>query len=61
MEFMNDRRSSSPAAAGRRAAGAGFLQRVLAGSLILFVLGSVAQRTWVLLNSDLGQILRRLP
>jgi hypothetical protein len=61
MEFMNDRRSSRPAAAGRHGTVAALLQRLVSGSLILFVVGSLAQRTWVLLNSDVGQILRRWP
>jgi hypothetical protein len=30
------------------------------GSLILFMFGSFAERAWVLLNSDLGQLVRRL-
>ena len=29
-------------------------------SLILFFLGTFAQRAWVLLNSDVGQLVRRL-
>ena len=29
-------------------------------SLILFVFGTFAQRAWVLLNSDVGQLVRRL-
>jgi len=29
-------------------------------SLILFMFGTFAQRAWVLLNSDAGQLVRRL-
>ncbi len=36
------------------------VRRLLASSLILYLLGSVAQRAWVLLNSDVAQLVRRL-
>ena len=34
--------------------------RLLTSSLILYLAAVAAQRTWVLLNSDVGQLLRRL-
>ena len=38
----------------------GYLQRLVASSLILYLLGTVAQRARLLLNSDVGQLIRRL-
>ena len=38
----------------------GQLQRLVTNSLILYLLGNVAQRAWLLLNSDVSQLLRRL-
>jgi hypothetical protein len=38
----------------------GHLQRLVTNSLILYLLGNVAQRAWLLLNSDVGQLIRRL-
>jgi hypothetical protein len=39
--------------------GAGRLTKWLAASLTLYLLMSLAQRSWILLNSDIGQLLRR--
>ncbi len=36
-------------------------RRLLASSLILYLVGCVAQRAWVLLNADVVQLVRRLP
>jgi hypothetical protein len=33
---------------------------LVSSSLILYLAAVVAQRTWVVLNSDIGQLLRRL-
>jgi hypothetical protein len=34
--------------------------RLLANSLLLYLLADAAGRVWVVLNSDVGQLLRRL-
>jgi hypothetical protein len=36
-------------------------RRLVASSLILYFIGSFAQRAWLLLNSDMGQLIRRVP
>jgi len=38
----------------------GYLQQLLTSSLILYLIGNIAQRAWLLLNSDVGQLIRRL-
>ncbi len=38
----------------------GYLQRLVTNSLILYLLGNAAQRAWLLLNSDVSQLIRRL-
>jgi len=52
--------SKWPAATPRPKLTPAFVQRLATSSLILFLLGAVAQRTWVLLNSDVAQLIRRL-
>lgn len=34
-------------------------RRLLASSLILYMMVWIGQRAWVLLNSDIGQLIRR--
>jgi hypothetical protein len=36
------------------------VQRLVTGSLTLYLAATLAQRTWELLNSDVGVLLRRL-
>ena len=36
-------------------------QRLVTGSLTLYLAASLAQRAWEVLNSDVGVLLRRLP
>ena len=36
------------------------VQRLVTGSLTLYLAATLAQRTWGLLNSDVGVLLRRL-
>ncbi len=37
-----------------------FVASVLTASLILYLAASAANRTWVLLNSDVGDLIRRI-
>lgn len=37
-----------------------FASRLLTSSLVLYLLAVASQRAWVLLNSDVGHLLRRL-
>jgi hypothetical protein len=37
------------------------LQRLVTGSLTLYLAATLVQRTWEVLNSDVGVLLRRLP
>ena len=52
--------------AGRRWSGAGqvalkrWVLRLTTDSLILYLCATLAQRTWILLNTDVGQWVRRL-
>ena len=36
------------------------VQRLVASSLILYLIVATAQRAWALLNSDVGELVRRL-
>ena len=36
------------------------VQRLVASSLILYLVVATAQRAWTLLNSDVGELMRRL-
>jgi hypothetical protein len=36
------------------------VQRLVASSLILYLIVAMAQRAWTLLNSDVGELVRRL-
>jgi hypothetical protein len=48
-----------PAKGARALAWAG-VQRLVASSLILYLAAETAQRAWTLLNSDVGELMRRM-
>jgi hypothetical protein len=57
---MGDTRPTAPQRQPFRELALVPLQRLVTGSLTLYLAATLAQRTWELLNSDLGVLLRRL-
>jgi len=57
---MGDTRPTAPQRPPFRELALVRLQRLVTGSLTLYLAATLAQRTWELLNSDVGVLLRRL-
>jgi hypothetical protein len=57
---MRDTRPTAPQCQPFRELALVRVHRLVTGSLTLYLVATVAQRTWELLNSDVGVLLRRL-
>ena len=57
---MGDARLTTPRQPPFRELALARVQRLATGSLTLYLAATLAQRTWELLNSDIGVLLRRM-
>jgi len=57
---MGDARLTTPRQSSFRELALVRVQRLVTGSLTLYLAATLAQRTWELLNSDIGVLLRRM-
>jgi len=57
---MGDARLTTPRHLPFRELALARVHRLVTGSLMLYLAATLAQRTWELLNSDVGVLLRRL-
>ena len=57
---MGDTRPETPRRHAFRDLALERVQRLVTGSLTLYLAATLAQRTWEVLNSDVGVLLRRL-